>query len=58
MAARSCSTSCRATLVGNRLIVMGGLGSRLWSCKEVSPTMLPALMCKKPAGLVHCDVKI
>ena len=32
----SIALSCRATLVGNRIIVMGGLGSRLWSCKEVS----------------------
>ena len=31
---------CRATLVGNRVIVMGGMGSRLWSCKEVSSKFL------------------
>ena len=35
---------CRATLVGNRVIVMGGLGSRLWSCKEVSPNLHTATL--------------
>ena len=25
-----------ATLVGQRIIIIGGLGTRVWSCKEVS----------------------
>lgn len=25
--------------MGSRIIVMGGLGSRLWSCKEVSSNL-------------------
>ena len=25
----------RATLVGQRIIVVGGMGTKVWSCKEV-----------------------
>ena len=27
---------CSATLIGSRIIIVGGLGSRTWSCKEVA----------------------
>ena len=29
--------SCRATLVGNKIIVLGGQGKLLWALKEVRP---------------------
>lgn len=31
-----------ATLVGQRVIIIGGLGVRVWSCKEVSSTRVHA----------------
>ena len=35
----SLSCMCRATLVGQRIIFIGGMGARVWSCKEVRPVM-------------------